>query len=73
MSIKISFFIGRILTTINLFVDLYLICKHSKLKTLITGLALYQLYPKIQIVKTLTPKRINIMILFAHVNENGGQ
>ena len=54
--LKFSFFIVSTLTVTTLSVVLYITCKHTKSRTLITILALYQLHPKNQIVDALSPK-----------------
>ena len=48
------FFLASILTIIVHFVFLYLLCKHTNLKTLITFLALHQLQTKSGVVDALT-------------------
>ena len=42
------------------YVVLYMLCKHTKLKALITGLALHQLQTKSKVVDFLTPTKNQI-------------
>ena len=61
---------ASLLTIIVLFVVFYLLSKHTKLKTLITRLAVHQLQNKSKVIDALSPEKKSGLIktLFVHAN-----